>query len=33
MLAIWRLHGLDTALRRAYEHGTVLAGMSAGAAC
>jgi peptidase E len=33
MLAIWRLHGLDTILREAWNAGVVLAGMSAGAIC
>lgn len=33
MLAIWREHGLDQALRLAYERGVVLAGLSAGAMC
>lgn len=33
MLTIWRLHGIDTALGQAYEHGTVFAGISASAAC
>jgi peptidase E len=33
MLAIWRLHGVDRALRRAWEEGVVLAGSSAGANC
>ena len=33
MLAVWRLHGLDEALREAWERGTVLAGTSAGANC
>ncbi|HEY5627919.1 MAG TPA: peptidase E [Candidatus Limnocylindrales bacterium] len=33
MLAIWRLHGVDTALRRAWERGVVMAGISAGAIC
>jgi peptidase E len=33
MLAIWRVHGVDRALRRAWEAGVVLAGMSAGAIC
>jgi dipeptidase E len=33
MLAAWRVHGLDAALRRAYEAGVVMAGMSAGANC
>jgi len=33
MLAIWRAHGVDVALRAASEAGVVLAGMSAGANC
>ena len=33
MLAIWRLHGLDAALREAWQQGVVLAGSSAGASC
>jgi dipeptidase E len=33
MLAIWRVHGVDTALREAWEAGVVLAGWSAGAIC
>jgi len=33
LLALWRLHGLDTALRRAWEAGTVLGGVSAGSIC
>ena len=33
MLALWRLWGLDRAMRRAYERGVVLAGSSAGAIC
>ncbi|UGS34084.1 hypothetical protein DSM104329_00455 [Capillimicrobium parvum] len=33
MLAIWREHGLDAILREAWEHGIVLAGLSAGAMC
>ena len=33
LLALWRLHGLDGILRDAWEAGTVLAGMSAGAIC
>lgn len=33
MLAIWRLHGIDTALRDAWERGAVLAGASAGGNC
>jgi dipeptidase E len=33
MLAVWREFGFDAALRRAYDSGTVLAGISAGANC
>jgi dipeptidase E len=33
MLAVWRLHGVDVALREAWEAGTVLSGISAGANC
>ena len=33
MLAIWRVHGLDGALREAWRAGAVLAGWSAGAIC
>jgi len=33
MLAVWRAHGVDEALREAWERGTVLAGSSAGAIC
>jgi peptidase E len=33
MLAIWRLHGVDDALRTAYQSGTVLTGWSAGCIC
>jgi dipeptidase E len=33
LLALWRLHGIDTALREAWERGAVLAGWSAGAVC
>jgi dipeptidase E len=33
MLAIWRVHGVDTILREAWEAGVVLAGISAGAVC
>ena len=33
MLAVWRLHGVDAALRRAWQAGVVLAGSSAGAVC
>jgi dipeptidase E len=33
MLAIWRLHGVEDALRRAYADGTILTGWSAGCIC
>ena len=33
MLAVWRLHGVDGALREAWERGRVLCGTSAGANC
>ena len=33
LLAVWRLHGVDQTLRRAWQAGTVLAGISAGAIC
>jgi peptidase E len=33
MLAVWRLHGVDSALREAWEQGVVLAGTSAGGLC
>jgi len=33
MLAIWRLHGVDDALRNAYRNGTILTGWSAGCIC
>jgi peptidase E len=33
MLGIWRVHGVDRALRRAWETGVVLAGLSAGSNC
>ena len=33
LLALWRLHGLDTALREAWEAGVVLSGVSAGSNC
>ena len=32
-LAIWRLHDVDVALRKAWERGAVLGGVSAGANC
>ena len=33
MIALWREWGLDSILRQAYQQGTVLAGISAGANC
>jgi len=33
MLAVWRACGLDSLLRQAWENGTVLCGISAGAIC
>ena len=33
MLALWRVHGIDRALRAAWERGAVVGGMSAGANC
>jgi dipeptidase E len=33
MLAVWREHGIDEAMRSAWERGVVLAGLSAGAMC
>lgn len=33
MLAVWRAHGVDSAMRIAWERGIVLAGLSAGAMC
>jgi peptidase E len=33
MLAIWRIHGVDVALRSAWEAGVVCCGMSAGGNC
>jgi len=33
MLAIWRLHGVEDALRAAYRNGTILTGWSAGCIC
>jgi dipeptidase E len=33
LLAVWRTHGLDHVLRRAWEHGIVLCGISAGMNC
>ncbi len=33
MLAVWRVHGLDQIMRKAWQAGIVLAGSSAGAIC
>ena len=33
LLALWRLHGIDSALRSAWKSGTVLGGVSAGSIC
>ena len=33
LLALWRLHGVDDALRQAWQAGVVLAGVSAGSIC
>lgn len=33
LLAVWRAHGLDAILRRVWEAGVVLAGVSAGSIC
>ncbi|MEI9906625.1 MAG: Type 1 glutamine amidotransferase-like domain-containing protein [Actinomycetota bacterium] len=33
LLALWSLHGVDSALREAYEEGIVLGGVSAGSIC
>jgi peptidase E len=33
MLAVWREHGIDIAMRAAWQTGVVLAGLSAGAMC
>jgi peptidase E len=33
MLAVWRVHGVDAIMRRAWEAGIVLSGVSAGAIC
>lgn len=33
LLAVWRLHGVDVALRAAWERGAVLGGVSAGSIC
>lgn len=33
LLALWKLHEVDKALRQAYEKGTILGGVSAGSIC
>jgi dipeptidase E len=33
LLAVWRAHGVDRSIRRAYEQGVVMAGISAGMNC
>jgi peptidase E len=33
LLGVWRAHGLDDVLRRCWEQGTVLCGLSAGSLC
>jgi peptidase E len=33
LLAVWRVHGLDAIMRRAWEAGVVLGGVSAGSIC
>jgi peptidase E len=33
LLALWRLHGVDDAMRDAWEKGVILAGVSAGSVC
>ena len=33
LLAVWRVHGVDTAMRVAWQAGVVLAGVSAGSLC
>lgn len=33
LLVLWKLHGVDTQIRNAYEHGAVLGGVSAGSIC
>lgn len=33
LLAIWRLHGVDRAMRQAWKNGTILCGVSAGMIC
>ncbi len=33
LLALWRLHGVDAAMRSAWERGVILSGVSAGSLC
>jgi peptidase E len=33
LLALWRLHGIDAAMRSAWEQGVILGGVSAGSLC
>jgi peptidase E len=33
LLVLWRLHGIDVAMRQVWEEGVVLAGVSAGSVC
>jgi peptidase E len=33
LLALWQLHGVDSAMREAWERGVILAGVSAGSLC
>jgi len=33
LLALWRLHGVDVAMREAWERGVILGGVSAGSLC
>ncbi len=33
LLALWRLHGIDAAMREAWDAGVILAGVSAGSLC
>lgn len=33
LLAVWRLHGVDRAIRAAWRRGVVLCGLSAGMIC
>lgn len=33
LLALWRLHGVDDAMRTAWDRGTILGGVSAGSIC